>query len=208
MLTTKPPSSKPGLVESEPPKEVVPAPPTRGAAPTSTLRASAVPFAPPEAITGAAVQSKDKFMSLSTHLAPPLWRLTQAPSLPLLWTAQLMRPVSPTWQGWKRVREVPRCLGGDEAVDLAGQEQEIQAGAPERRRTKAATMGSQCRPPPNPEQKCCLPPHQRPTRWQARGRLAPINHRPSRTAGGRALLRDPAQWGRGPGAAPWPPQKE
>ena len=69
--TTKPPSSKPGLVGSEPPREVVPAPPTRGIAPTSTLRASAVPFAPPEAITGAAVQSKDKFMSLSTHLAPP-----------------------------------------------------------------------------------------------------------------------------------------
>ena len=69
--TTKPPSSKPGLVESEPPREVVPAPPARGAAPTSTLRASAVPFAPPEAITGAAVQSKDRFMSLYTHLAPP-----------------------------------------------------------------------------------------------------------------------------------------
>ena len=49
------------------------------------------------------------------------------------------------------MREVPRCLGGDEVVDLVGQEQEIQAGAPERRRTKAATMGNQCRLPPSPE---------------------------------------------------------
>ena len=59
--------------------------------------------------------------------------------------------MSPTWQGWKRVREVPWCLGGNKVVDLVGQEQETQAGAPERRRTKAATMGNQCRPPPSPE---------------------------------------------------------
>ena len=57
--------------ESEPPEEVVPAPPPRGAAPISTLRATATPYVPPATRTGATAQSKDEFVTLSTHLVPP-----------------------------------------------------------------------------------------------------------------------------------------
>ena len=49
----------------------MPAPPARGAALTSTLRATAAPYVPPATRTGATTQRKDESVTLSTHLGPP-----------------------------------------------------------------------------------------------------------------------------------------